>query len=197
MQFTCPLILASGSPRRKNLLKQLGIKFTIHVSDVEEDFDPAQSSADIASAIAERKCAAISPQHPDGLTLAADTIVVHHGEVLGKPASPVEAKTMLRRLAGQQHLVYTGIALSHPASNRSVTACEETAVHFAPLSDAEIDAYVASGSPLDKAGAYGIQDDRGALFVSRIEGDFYNVVGLPLHLLYTALKTNFADLITT
>lgn len=197
MQFTCPLILASGSPRRKRLLQQLGIAFSIHVSDADESFDPQQAPAEIATSIAQKKCEAISPDHPDALTLAADTIVVHHGEVLGKPASPEEARAMLRRLAGNRHLVYTGIALAHPSSNRTVTVCEETAVYFAPLSDAEIAAYVASGSPMDKAGAYGIQDDHGALFVSRIEGDFYNVVGLPLHLLYTALKTHFSDLVSS
>lgn len=196
MEFTCPLVLASGSPRRKRLLEQLGIKFNVHVSDADESFDTKHTPADIAASIARRKCEAISPNHPDALTLAADTIVVHNGEVLGKPASPDAAKTMLRQLAGNRHLVFTGIALAHPASNRTVTACEETAVYFAPLSDTEIEAYVASGSPMDKAGAYGIQDDRGALFVSRIEGDFYNVVGLPLHLLYTTLKTHFPDLIS-
>ncbi len=194
MQFTCPLILASGSPRRKRLLEQLGTSFTIHVSDVAEDFDPTHAPAAIAASIAQRKCDAISPQHPDALTLAADTIVVLDGEVLGKPASPEEAKNILRRLADRAHHVYTGIALAHPASHRSVSVSEETLVHFAPLSSEEIASYVASGSPLDKAGAYGIQDDRGALFVRRIEGDFYNVVGLPLHLLYNQLKTHFADL---
>ena len=100
---------------------------------------------------------------------------------------------MLRRLSGQTHRVYTGLALAHPASGRLVAEVESTAVTFAPLSADEIEAYVATGSPRDKAGAYGIQDDLGALLVERIEGDYYNVVGLPLRRLYTMLKEHFED----
>jgi septum formation protein len=102
---------------------------------------------------------------------------------------------MLRRLSGATHTVYTGLALVHPPSGRRVTAHEATAVTFAPLSDDEIARYVATGAPLDKAGAYGIQDDHGALFIARIEGDYYNVVGLPLHRLYRVLRAYFADLL--
>ncbi len=197
MQFTCPFILASGSPRRKQLLEQLGLDFTIQVSDADESFDPAWSPPDIAMRIATRKVEAISKLNPDALTLAADTIVVFGNEILNKPETPAEAVSMLSRLSGNKHQVYTGLALAHPKSGRQISAYEETDVYFSDMSSSEIEQYVASGSPMDKAGAYGIQDDRGALFVSRIEGDYYNVVGLPLHRLYKAIKESFSDLLTS
>jgi len=117
------------------------------------------------------------------------------GDVLNNPATKPKPAPCLRRLRGRTHTVYTGVALVHPASQREVVDYEATQVTFAPLTDAEIDAYVATGSPLDKAGAYGIQDDYGAVFIRRIEGDYYNVVGLPLHRLYRMLRNHFADLI--
>ena len=149
-------------------------------------------------AIADEKAAAVAgslPGHLSGaLVLGADTVVVLDGDVLGKPASREEAAAMLRRLSNATHRVFTGISLRHPTSGAAATAHEVTAVRFAPLSDAEIERYVATGSPLDKAGAYGIQDDHGALFVERIEGDYYNVVGLPLRLLYETLSRHFPGL---
>ena len=195
MQFNVPLILASGSPRRRQLLRQLGLDFDVQVSDVEESFEAGLSPADIVTQIADRKVRAISASNPDALTIAADTIVVLEGTVLGKPESQNEAKKILHRLSGNQHEVYTGLALAHPRTSRHVTAHEKTTVYFGALSDEEVGAYVASGSPMDKAGAYGIQDDQGALFVSHIEGDFYNVVGLPLYRLYQVIKQEFADLL--
>lgn len=195
MKFHCPFILASGSPRRKQLLLQLGMDFQIHVSDADESFDAGTKPALIAKQIASRKVETVSAVHPEALTLAADTIVVLDGKVLGKPETTKEAIEMLSQLRNKQHFVYTGLALSHPATNRRVTAHEKTAVFFGNLSDEEISTYVDGGSPMDKAGAYGIQDDRGALFVSRIEGDFYNVVGLPLHRLYEMVKQHFSDLL--
>ncbi|MFK7848477.1 MAG: nucleoside triphosphate pyrophosphatase [Rhodothermales bacterium] len=195
MKFTCPFILASGSPRRKQLLLQLGMDFRIQVSDADESFVAGTAPALIAEQIATRKVDTISALTPNALTLAADTIVVIDDEVLGKPETANEAIEMLSRLRNRQHYVYTGLALSHPASGRQIIAHEKTGVFFADLSDEEISTYVAGGSPMDKAGAYGIQDDRGALFVSRIEGDFYNVVGLPLHRLYEMVKQHFSDLL--
>ncbi len=195
MHIKVPLILASGSPRRKRLLQQLGLDFDIQVSDVDESFEADMLPADVVEQVAERKALAISPGSPGSLTLAADTIVVLNGQILGKPGSIAEATATLRSLSSNQHAVYTGLALSHPASKRMITAHEKTTVHFGQMSDSEINAYVASGSPMDKAGAYGIQDDQGALFVSHIEGDFYNVVGLPLHRLYQLIKREFADLL--
>jgi septum formation protein len=138
----------------------------------------------------------VAAEHPTALTLGADTIVVHDGSILNKPGDAESARAMLRQLSGTTHSVYTGFALLHPSSDRCVRRVERTDVTFAALSDAEITAYVNTGSPLDKAGAYGIQDAMGPLFVESIEGDYYNVVGLPLHALYQELTSHFDDLLS-
>lgn len=190
-----PLVLASQSPRRRALLDRLGVEFDVHPSHVDETFPPGAGPADAVEALALRKARAVAPEYADALTLGADTIVVLDGGVLEKPADSIEAFAMLRRLSGQTHTVYSGLALIHPPSGRTATDHEATAVTFAELGDDEIAAYVRTGSPLDKAGAYGIQDDLGALFVARIEGDYYNVVGLPLHRMYQLLRAHFADLL--
>lgn len=189
-------MLASGSPRRRALLHQLGLAFSVQPGTAEEVWPDGSSPAEAVEALALQKAASVAEAHPDALTLGADTVVVLGGKVLGKPSDPREAAAMLRRLSGATHTVFTGLALLHPASRRRVTTHETTEVTFAPLDAGEIAAYVASGAPMDKAGAYGIQDDLGALFVRRIEGDYYNVVGLPLHRLYRTLRAHFADLLT-
>ena len=190
-----PLVLASQSPRRRALLDRLGVNFSVQPSHADETFPPGASPPEAVEALALRKAEAVAPAYGDALTLGADTIVVLDDDVLEKPADATEAFVMLRRLSGQTHTVYSGLALVHPASGRAATTHEATAVTFAELEDDEIAAYVRTGSPLDKAGAYGIQDDLGALFVARIEGDYYNVVGLPLHRLYRLLRAHFADLL--
>lgn len=193
LRLHVPLVLASQSPRRRQLLERLGIPFSVHPSDVDETVPPDTAPSEVAALLATQKAEAIAPQHPDALTLGADTIVVLDDVVLGKPADAVEAAAMLRRLSERSHMVYTGLALVH--HGRTVTTHEATEVTFATLTDAEIAAYVQTGSPLDKAGAYGIQDDLGAFFVEGIQGDYYNVVGLPLRRLYGTLRTYFADLL--
>ena len=195
MQFHTPLVLASGSPRRRQLLDQLHVEFIIDVEPVDEVIPPGADPAEVVASLARLKGASVARRRKDSLVLSADTIVVLENEILGKPTDETDASRMLASLAGRTHSVFTGIALHHHNTERTITAVEETRVTFAPLSRPEIEAYVATGSPMDKAGAYGIQDDRGALFVSRIEGDFYNVVGLPLHRLYATLKIHFHDLI--
>ncbi|GAB5521746.1 MAG: Maf family protein [Rhodothermales bacterium] len=195
MTLSLPFILASQSPRRKRLLEQIGLTFTVHAADLDETFDPEAGPADIVQSLALDKADAIAQAHPDALVLGADTVVVFEGDILGKPADADEAHAMLRRLSGQTHTVYTGIALIHGEAQRAATRVEATDVTFGNLSDQEIADYVASGSPMDKAGAYGIQDDLGACFVARIEGDYYNVVGLPLHRLYRLLHDRFGDLL--
>jgi septum formation protein len=190
------LVLASQSPRRRDLLAALGLTFEIHPSEVDET-SALSSPGDLVEELALRKADAIAGQFGDALILAADTIVVLENEVLNKPASPTAAIEMLRRLSGHTHSVYSGLALAHPASGRRRSAHETTTVTFSTMSEEEIAAYVASGSPLDKAGAYGIQDDAGALFIERIEGDYYNVVGLPLRRLYVVLRDSFPDLMGT
>ncbi len=195
MKLRVPFILASRSPRRHKLLAQLGLDFEVHPSDLDEQATLYQPPDELVEHLALAKARLVAPCFPEALTLGADTIVVIDGTVLNKPADAAEARAMLRRLSGRTHTVYTGLALLHPVSKREVTASEATRVSFAPLSDEEIEAYIATGSPLDKAGAYGIQDDYGAVFIRRIEGDYYNVVGLPLHRLYRLLRTHFTDLL--
>lgn len=195
ISFTVPFVLASQSPRRSELLRRLGIPFEVRPSSIEEVAPEGAGPAEVVESLARQKVEAIVPQAPHALVLGADTVVVLDGLVLGKPADEAEAVMMLRRLSGQTHTVFTGIALAHSASGRFVTAHEATAVTFGSLSLEEAAAYAATGSPLDKAGGYGIQDDYGALFVEGVRGDYYNVVGLPLHRLYRLLRAEFSDLL--
>ncbi|HYE59386.1 MAG TPA: Maf family protein [Rhodothermales bacterium] len=192
--LTVPLVLASASPRRHALLRLLGVPFTVSPSEIPEVHVPGTEPSALVQHLALEKALAVAHRVPEALVLGADTVVVHDGDVLGKPKDEAEAKSMLTRLSGEAHCVYTGLALVHLPTTRRLVVHETTDVFFAEMSAAEIEDYVATGSPMDKAGAYGIQDDRGALFIRRIEGDYYNVVGLPLHLLYRTLRTHFPDL---
>lgn len=169
--------------------------FEVMVSDVPEDISGDTAPAGAVKMLALRKAEDVARRRPEALTLGADTVVVLDGAILGKPRDASEAEAMLHRLSGRTHTVYTGIALVHPQSGRAETAAEATRVTFGPMDAREIADYVATGSPMDKAGAYGIQDDRGALFVERIEGDYYNVVGLPLYKTYRILRESFSDLL--
>ena len=184
LSLAVPLILASASPRRRHLLEGLGLDFTVAPSEADETW-PALPPGPAAEEVALRKAHAVA--QPGALVLAADTVVVLDGEILGKPADAAEASATLSRLSGRTHTVVTGLALA--LDGREATAHETTRVTFAPLTDAEIAAYVATGSSLDKAGSYGIQDEGGAFLVSRIEGDYFNVIGLPLRRLYETLRT--------
>jgi septum formation protein len=181
------LVLASASPRRKKLLQQLGFDLKIDPSDVEEVFDESVEPSIMARNLAGLKAEEVARRHPSEIVLGADTIVVLDGLMLSKPIDSEDAKSMLRLLSGRPHHVWTGVSLVRRDTDTHISFAECTEVQFAALSDHEIDAYVATGSPLDKAGAYGIQDDWGAVFISGIKGDYYNVVGLPLHALYLNL----------
>jgi septum formation protein len=139
--------------------------------------------------LAERKAEAVARREGEGIVLAADTIVVLNGRILNKPVDVMDAVRMLGELSGARHEVYTGFALVDALTGRVASGCERTEVWFRALTAGEIAAYAASGSPLDKAGAYGIQDDYGAVFVEKVNGDFYNVVGLPLCRVYMALQS--------
>lgn len=195
LHLRVPLVLASRSPRRRQLLERLQLPFSVHPSDTDEVIPDGTSPADAVRLLARQKAEAVAPAHPDALTLGADTIVVLDDAVLGKPTDADAATAMLRKLSGRSHTVFTGIALVHAETGRAVEAFESTEVTFAPLRPAEIASYVRTGSPLDKAGAYGIQDDAGALLVEGVRGDYYNVVGLPLHRLYRTLRAHFSDLL--
>ena len=195
MQMSTRLILASQSPRRQALLDQLGLAYTVQVSPAGESVERGLSPQEVVEHLARRKATPVAAEHPTALTLAADTIVALGGEILNKPRDSDHAAEMLRQLSGTVHTVYTGIALQHPASDREATAVEATDVHMGGLRDDEIERYVASGSPMDKAGGYGIQDHTGPTLVDRIDGDYYTVVGLPLRRLYLTLRSEFEDLL--
>ncbi|GMQ80844.1 MAG: Maf family protein [Rhodothermia bacterium] len=195
MKLKIPLILASGSPRRKQILEALHIPFDVQMANIEEAHLPGEHPAEMVVRLAQMKAQAVSSMRKSALVLAADTTVQLDEELLGKPADKADSIQMLQRLSGRSHTVLTGIALLHNESMRASTAFESTLVTFDDIGEDEIVDYVDTGTTLDKAGSYGIQDDRGALFISRIEGDFFNVMGLPLNRLYRLLKTDFGDLI--
>ena len=179
------LILASASPRRRELLEKLQMPFAVVVSDCDEtlpDGIPAESAAEM---LAVRKAAAVAKLHPDAIVIGADTTVILDGEILGKPADPADCKRMLHALSGRQHQVITGVAVFH--GGRSLSFSDTTQVQFYPLTVEEIDAYAASDEPYDKAGAYGIQG-QGALLIEGIRGDYYNVMGLPVAKLARILR---------
>ncbi len=169
------LILASRSPRRAELLSRLGLSFTVQVPEVDESLLDDESPSDAADRLARIK-ASVALQ-AGALVIGCDTLVVHRGDILGKPADPAEAVEMLRRLQGEEHEVYTGVALGMP--ERVESAVEVTRVWFRSLDPQECQEYVATHEPLDKAGAYGIQG-YGAAIVERIAGDYFNVMGLPI-----------------
>jgi septum formation protein len=182
-----PIILASQSPRRKKLLKQIGLTFKSRAFNVEEDLSPKLKPAVLAKNLAKLKLNAAKEKIKDSIIITADTIVVLNGEVLGKPQNESDAISMLKKLSDNKHYVYTGFTVYNGVTDKLVVDYEKTCVAFRKLKDGEIEEYVKSGSPLDKAGAYGIQDDYGAVFVRKISGCYYNVVGLPLAKVYQAL----------
>lgn len=179
------LILASGSPRRKELLGKLHVPFEVIVSDCDETLPegiPADSAAEM---LAVRKASAVAKLHPDAVVIGADTTVILDDEILGKPADADDCKRMLHLLSGRMHKVITGVGIFW--AGHSLSFSDETSVQFYPLREDEIDEYAASGEPYDKAGAYGIQG-QGALLVAGIHGDYYNVMGLPVARLARQLR---------
>jgi len=187
--YTCPvplpLILASQSPRRRELLATAGILFTVRVREVEEIRAPGEPPDDYARRLARAKAEAAWEDRNE-IVLGADTVVVLDQQVLEKPRDQADARAMLRFLSGREHTVITGICLRHPrGSSIDSTA---TRVRFAPLTDAEIEAYAATEEPLDKAGAYAIQG-LASKFVERVEGCYFNVIGLPVSQVYRYLKS--------
>lgn len=170
------LILASQSPRRKELLGLLGIEFQVRVADIDETMDPTADPREEVARVSRLKALAVPADQSD-VVIAADTIVVCQGKILGKPKNPEDAKQMLHLLSGRSHQVMTGMTVRRGL--QEIVATEVTQIQFRTLSEKEIDRYVASGEPMDKAGAYGIQGGA-ALFCQGMEGDYYNVVGLPV-----------------
>ena len=183
IQPELPLILASGSPRRRELLDAMGLTYMVETPDVDENY--VARPAETVMEISWRKASAVAARHSDAVVIAADTLVFTEGP-LGKPHTPERAKEMLKSLAGNWHYVYTGVTVINTRSGRVLRNVEKTRVHIVPMTDEEIDAYVATGEPLDKAGAYGIQGI-GGMFVDRIDGSYTNVMGLPTAMLRTML----------
>lgn len=181
------LVLASASPRRRELMSLLGVPFEIVVSNVTEVIDKLLPPEEMVKDLALQKARAVVDNLDQGLVIGADTIVVIAANILGKPANEEEAYTMLKELSGQEHQVYTGIALVDKVSGGQEVAAEVTMVKFKELTDGEIRAYLATGEPFDKAGAYAIQG-RAAVFIEGIKGDYNNVVGLPVYRLAQLLK---------
>ena len=181
------IILASNSPRRRELLAQIGLAFTVAPADVDERLRPGEVPTDYAERLAREKARAAAERAGEGIVIAADTIVVVGGIVLGKPTDAEDARRMLKELSGREHEVVTALAVLNAATGRTSVRTSITRVWFRALTEREISAYVATREPLDKAGAYGIQE-RGALLVERIEGCYSNVVGLPLSLLGEMLR---------
>ena len=179
------LILASQSPRRRALLRQIGLRFRVIPSHTPERIRRNESPRQNARRIAVEKAREVAGRLRRGIVIGADTIVVLDGRILGKPSTPADARRMLRLLSGREHTVFTGFAIIDAQTGRMRAGVEATRVQFRVLGRQEIASYVRAGSPMDKAGAYGIQDDFGAVFVERIRGCYYTVVGFPLARFYT------------
>lgn len=187
------IILASSSPRRAEILSNAGFRFTVLSSEIDESLKPGEDAAVYVRRIAEAKARAAEsrlqsmPETLSSVIVAADTVVSIDRDILGKPSSPADARSMLRRLSGRWHDVFTGLAVLAPNTREATITIERTRVQFSPLSGREIDEYVGSGEPLGKAGAYAIQG-LGGRFIARIDGCYFNVVGLPLAPLYGILR---------
>lgn len=175
------LVLASGSPRRAEIMNSVGWEFAKAVPDVDESVIEGESPEDYVQRLAGEKARAVAGKHPGEIVLAADTTVVIGGEIIGKPSDLEDARRMIRMLAGNWHEVLTGVAVARNGEER--IGLQRTRVKFAAMSEAEIDFLVEKGEPLDKAGAYAVQA-QAALFIDGIEGDYWNVVGLPIGLVY-------------
>lgn len=185
------IVLASQSPRRRELLAGLISDFEIITDNSEEVVDPELLPEEVVKMLAMQKAQNVAAKaDADAIIIAADTVVFIDGKILGKPKDEDDAAAMLRRLSGREHHVCTGIAVVDNKTGKAVSDIQRTAVCFKPLSDGEIDRYIATGEPMDKAGAYGIQN-LGALFVEGIKGDYFNVVGLPICRLAQVLKREF------
>ena len=179
------IILASASPRRRELLGMFDLTFTVIPAVGEEKSEAGLTPGETVEALARAKAAEVAAGHSGAVVIGSDTVVERDGELLGKPKSEAEAFRMLKSLSGRSHRVWSGVCVIE--GERCLTAHEMTAVHFRSLSDEEIWAYIRSGEPMDKAGAYGCQG-RASLFIDRLEGDFFNVMGLPLCRLGLMLK---------
>ncbi|RPI74061.1 MAG: septum formation protein Maf [Ignavibacteriales bacterium] len=183
-----PIYLASKSPRRQKLLKQLNLNFKVLSFEVNEEIKKGETPVRAVKRLSLEKMEQAKQQLKNGIIITADTIVVLNKEIINKPVDEKDAELILKKLSGKTHIVYTGFCISNIKKDITLTDYEKTLVTFRNLNNEEITAYIKTGSPMDKAGAYGIQDDFGAVFIKKINGCYYNVVGLPLTKIYTALQ---------
>jgi len=181
------IVLASKSPRRAKLLKQINLTYKILTAEIDESIRKNEKPVAAVKRLAAEKLEAVIPLVKEGIIITADTIVVLNNKIIGKPKDEKDAEKILKTLSGKTHFVYTGFSVYNMYNSKKVTRYEKTAVTFRDLTTKEIREYIQTGSPMDKAGAYGIQDDFGAVFVKKINGCYYNVVGLPLTNLYNTL----------
>ncbi len=188
MKIKAPLILASKSPRRKQLLEMLGLPFSIQTEKVEETYDKNWSYYEVPKYLSQKKAEPIAQRFPDALVIGVDTIVYFQNEILGKPQNLTQAKNMLLTLNGNTHEVISGVTIYH--QNQYLQFQEITKVTFHHIQEHILNYYIENYKPIDKAGAYGIQDFWGLVGVKRIEGDFYNVMGLPVNVLFQVLNSN-------
>lgn len=188
LNFLSPVYLASKSPRRKKLLSQLNINFKVINIHIDESSKNGELPSGMVKRLSKEKMEKARKKVNDGIIITADTIVVIDNKILGKPKDKKDAEKILKKLSGKTHTVYTGFSVFNTSNNKCITDYEKTNVTFRKLEQDEIKNYIESGTPMDKAGAYGIQDDFGAVFIKKIDGDYYNVVGLPLSSLYDSLK---------
>jgi len=191
MQLTRPLVLASNSPRRQQLLREAGFSFRVEVRPTDETYPADLPVADVPAFLARQKAAEFRADLGDDLVLCADTIVVVDNQVLNKPADANEAAAMLRLLSGRAHQVMTGLCLL--SDDQTLTLTDTATVVFRELTEAEIDFYIRRYRPFDKAGAYGIQEWIGMVGIERIEGSFYTIMGLPVHQVYQVLSAYAAE----
>lgn len=195
------VVLASSSPRRAKLLNQINLNYIIDASDVDEQSNGIEEPVQLVEYLARLKGVDVAGRHTNTLIIAADTIVCFEDKILGKPTDQINAFEILQTLSNKTHHVYTGVFLCYVDSegniSKEISFTERTNVTFGALTESEIKHYINTGSPMDKAGAYGIQDDLGSLFVQRIDGDYYNVVGFPIHSFYQQMKKSFPEFCKT
>ncbi len=189
MIITDKIVLASRSPRRLSLLKMICTNISVMPPDIGENLSSKFKPRDAVELLAANKMDSVKSSLNDEICITADTIVVFNDMILGKPFDKSDAFKILKLLSGNRHFVYTGFCVYNAVTRSKIISSEKTEVRFRELEDSEIEAYLNTGSPYDKAGAYGIQDSFGSVFISGIEGDYYNVVGLPLYRIYSSIKS--------
>lgn len=187
IQISVPFYLASKSPRRKKLLEQIGINFKSITVDLQEEILDGEHPIKTVKRLALHKMDAAEQKIKKGIILTADTIVVLKGQIIGKPKNKKDAERILKFLSGKTHFVYTGFVIKNLSNKKEIVDYEKTSVTFHKLSSQMMKNYIKTGSPMDKAGAYGIQDDFGAVFVKKVNGCYYNVMGLPLSKVYNSI----------